>query len=194
MKITPALCFLGLAACAAKSLPPPEPTVSAPTAVSAPPPASDPPTAGPARIATALDTPFHVRLTDGSTYEAPEGCFTEGLPLWSVMVGLDPHHACTYDMEDGFSLSMDLLVGSDGTTGPLPAPGQTFDVSVSLPGRATVDAHVRVLRHERPYVVVAISTASAAALPTQVTEFGGVMRILLRDDQASSALPSSWVP
>jgi len=108
------------------------------------------------------------------------------------MVGRDPARPCEYDLEDGFSLNFDLVVGNDDTPQPLPQPGQAFDVEVHVARRVSVPSAVRVVRHERPFVVVSI--APKGPLGAELRSFGGILRVELAERVEGLAKVESWVP
>jgi hypothetical protein len=122
--------------------------------------------------AKAAGAPFSVKL-GSKTKTMKEGCLMTMSP-WVVMV---PSKAgaktCDVDGEDDFAMSLEFRACADDSKGcAIPQVGASIDATLSVTGGKDSKTKVTVVRHEKPYVVVAVAADAKG-------ENGGELRVLV---------------
>jgi hypothetical protein len=134
-------------------------------------------------VGAAAGTPFSLN-TAGKAKAYAEGCLTNLSPGWVVMApNFATKKVCDVSGEDDYAFSLEFRICKGDAKCALPQPGDTLDAKLEV-GTTATKTTVTVVRHEKPYVVLAVA-------PDAKGNNGGELRVLV--DGNANVDTASWM-
>jgi hypothetical protein len=134
-------------------------------------------------VGAAGATPFSL-TTGGKAKAYAEGCLTNLTPGWVVMApNFATKKVCDVSGEDDYAFSLHVQICKGDAKCALPKPGDKLEAKLEV-GSQETKTTVTVVRHEKPYIVLAIA-------PDAKGNNGGELRVLVDANPLVDA--ASWL-